>query len=104
MAQLPDKENSLHLSSVPRDSIGSGGNSTSSPYNVDREEVPPGTIARRGRGIKFREEEVTFLEDWYELVERARPDDCVLQVIADACNSISSRSEPNIIAGKNVFN
>uniref|UniRef100_A0A0N5BPK4 Homeobox domain-containing protein n=1 Tax=Strongyloides papillosus TaxID=174720 RepID=A0A0N5BPK4_STREA len=102
--QLPNKDNSLNLSSVPGNSIDNGGSSIPSLNEVDREEVPPGTIAKRRREIKFREEEVAFLEDWYELVEGARPDNCVLQVIADALNSISSRSEPNKIAGKNVFN
>uniref|UniRef100_A0A0K0G136 Homeobox domain-containing protein n=1 Tax=Strongyloides venezuelensis TaxID=75913 RepID=A0A0K0G136_STRVS len=104
VAPPPDKDNNLNLSSVARDTICSGGNSSLSSYKVHPKKVPPVTIVRKHKEMKFKEEEVAFLEDWYELVGGARPDDCVLKIIVDALNSISGRSEPNKIASKNVFN
>uniref|UniRef100_A0A0K0F5B4 SAWADEE domain-containing protein n=1 Tax=Strongyloides venezuelensis TaxID=75913 RepID=A0A0K0F5B4_STRVS len=87
VAPLPDKDNNLNLSSVARDTI-----------------VPPATIIRKRREMRFKEEEVAFLKDWYELVGGARPGDYLQEIIVDALNSISGYSESNKIAGKNVFN
>uniref|UniRef100_A0A0N5BRR3 Homeobox domain-containing protein n=1 Tax=Strongyloides papillosus TaxID=174720 RepID=A0A0N5BRR3_STREA len=84
--------------------ICSSGNSTLSPSKVNREEVPPSTRANRRRAIKYKEEEVAFLEDWYDTLGGTPPDDCILQELSNVLNAISGRSEPNKIAGRNVFN
>uniref|UniRef100_A0A0K0FNF3 Homeobox domain-containing protein n=1 Tax=Strongyloides venezuelensis TaxID=75913 RepID=A0A0K0FNF3_STRVS len=119
-----NKDDSINFPSLPRDSIDSyvgtaheelginidellvisGGSSTPSPSKEAHEKVPPSMRTNRRRAIRYKEEEVAFLEDWYESLGGTSPDDCVLQDLAYALNAISGRSEPNKIADRNIFN